>query len=58
MRFLAFAPDGARPVGNHESQDIRWVPLDDLFSYDLDPGTHRLIAAGLRVAKGLLTDAV
>ncbi len=55
VRFLAFAPAGAQPTGNHESTDIRWVPLDELIAYDLDPGTHRLVAAGLRVARGLLT---
>lgn len=54
VRFVALAPAGAEPVGNHESTDIRWVPLDDLEAYDLDSGTHRLIAAGLDVARQLL----
>jgi len=50
VRFLVFAPAGSEPVGNHESQDIRWVPLNDLDGYDLDAGHLRMIAAGLRVA--------
>ena len=54
VRFVAFAPAGAQPTGNHESTDIRWVPLDELMDYDLDPGTHRLIAAALKVARDLL----
>ena len=56
VRFLAFAPPGARPDGNHESTEIRWVPLDELIDYDLDPGTHRLIAAGLKVARALIAE--
>ena len=58
VRFLAFAPEGAQPVQNHESDDIRWVALDDLHAYDLDPGHHRLIAAGRAVAAELLSQSV
>ena len=54
VRFLVFAPAGAEPVGNHESQDIRWVPVDQLGDFDLDDGHHRMIAAGLQVAADLL----
>lgn len=54
VRFLVFAPVGAEPVGNHESQEIRWVSLDDLHGYALDAGHHRLIEAGRRVAEELL----
>ena len=54
VRFLVFAPVGAEPVGNHESQDIRWVPLDQLGDFRLDDGHHRMIAAGLQVAADLL----
>jgi len=54
VRFLVFAPEGAEPVGNHESTDILWVPLDELADYDLDPGTRRMITAGLSVAHELL----
>lgn len=55
VRFVVFAPLGAQPVGNHESQDIRWVSLDDLDSYDLDDGHHRMITAGKAVADLLLS---
>ena len=54
VRFVVFAPEGAEPSGNHESTDIAWVPLEELLDYELDPGTHRLIAAGLGVARQLL----
>lgn len=49
VRFLVIAPTGAQPVGNHESQALRWVHRDELDDYDLDPGTHRMINAGWRV---------
>lgn len=54
VRFLVFAPPSAQPVGNHESIDIRWVPLDELDEYDLDAGHHRMISAGIAVARTLV----
>lgn len=54
VRFLVFAPEGAKPSGNHESQDIRWVGFDELEPYGLDAGHHRLIEAGRQVAAELL----
>jgi 8-oxo-dGTP pyrophosphatase MutT (NUDIX family) len=30
VRFLAVAPEGARPVVSEESLDVRWWPVDDL----------------------------
>jgi len=56
VRFIVFAPEGARPVGNHESQDIKWVALDELDDYGLDAGHHRMIAAGKVVADELLSE--
>ncbi|MFT7473726.1 MAG: 8-oxo-dGTP pyrophosphatase MutT (NUDIX family) [Verrucomicrobiales bacterium] len=56
VRFIVFAPEGAEPVGNHESQDIRWVSLEDLDDYGLDEGHHRMIAAGKAVAAELLSE--
>lgn len=47
VRYLVVAPPGANAVGNHESTDIRWVPVDDVDAYALDVGTHRLLRAGL-----------
>lgn len=56
VRFLVFAPVGAEPQGNHESQDLRWVRFEDLADYDLDEGLHRLITAGRAVADLLLSE--
>jgi 8-oxo-dGTP pyrophosphatase MutT (NUDIX family) len=55
VRFLVFAPEGAQPRGNHESQDIRWVSLADLVGYDLDAGHDRMITAGRAVSDLLLS---
>jgi 8-oxo-dGTP pyrophosphatase MutT (NUDIX family) len=54
VRFVVFAPEGAEPEGNHESEDIRWVGFDELDDYDLDAGHLRMIAAGRAVAAQLL----
>jgi len=54
VRFVVFAPQGAVPIGNHESQDLRWVSLDDLDEYELDEGHHRMILAGRSIARELL----
>ncbi len=42
VRFVVLAPPGAQPRGNHESTDLRWVPLDGLDSMGCDPGLIRL----------------
>ncbi|MDP1818950.1 MAG: NUDIX hydrolase [Acidimicrobiales bacterium] len=47
VRHLVVAPTGAVPVGNHESQGLAWVALDELARYDVDPGTLRLAVAAL-----------
>ena len=47
VRFLVIAPVGAAPVGNHESEALRWVDPGRLDEYELDDGTHRMIQAGL-----------
>ena len=44
-------------MSNHESQDIRWVPVDQLDDYDLDVGHLRLITAARAVADLLLTES-
>jgi 8-oxo-dGTP pyrophosphatase MutT (NUDIX family) len=54
VRFLVVAPPGAVVVGNHESQDLRWVAPDELHPLDLDPGLHRLAAATFARAQVLL----
>jgi 8-oxo-dGTP pyrophosphatase MutT (NUDIX family) len=47
VRYLAIAPPGAVPVGNHESLDLRWVTYDELPGLDVDEGTLRLGRAAL-----------
>ncbi len=56
VRFIVFAPAGAEPVGNHESEDIKWVPLDELDGYGLDDGHRRMIEAGKVVADLLISE--
>lgn len=51
VRFVVVAPPGAQPVGNHESEQLRWVRRSDLGDYGLDPGLLRLAASAFeRVA--------
>jgi 8-oxo-dGTP pyrophosphatase MutT (NUDIX family) len=47
VRHLVLAPAGAVPVTNHESEALRWVDVEDLPTYDVDPGTIRMAQAGL-----------
>jgi 8-oxo-dGTP pyrophosphatase MutT (NUDIX family) len=51
VRYVVRAPAGAEPVGNHESEALRWVPLGDLGGLDLDDATRRLAAYGAEVAR-------
>jgi 8-oxo-dGTP pyrophosphatase MutT (NUDIX family) len=48
VRYLAVAPAGSTPVGNHESRDLRWASYDELPGYDVDEGLLRLARAALR----------
>ncbi len=50
VRFLVVAPPGAVPTANEESEDVRWVPVDELGEWPLDAGLRRLAAAALRRA--------
>lgn len=47
VRYLAVAPAGAVPAGNHESLDLRWVGEDELADYGVDDGTRRLARSAL-----------
>jgi len=47
VRFLVLAPTNAIPVGNHESEDLRWISSDDLFSFITTPNFFRLVERGL-----------
>jgi 8-oxo-dGTP pyrophosphatase MutT (NUDIX family) len=53
VRHLVLAPPGAEPVANHESQGLAWASVEDLPRYDVDAGTIRMAAAGLRALEGL-----
>ncbi len=47
VRHLVLAPEGAIATSNHESEGMAWVAVDDLETYDVDPGTLRMATAGL-----------
>jgi hypothetical protein len=44
------APRGAVPVGNHESETLRWVRADELDALDVDESVFRLVRRGLELA--------
>ncbi len=52
-RFLVLAPAGAAVRGNHESEGLRWVTLDQLPILEADLGTVRMAARGLELARHL-----
>jgi len=47
VRFVVVAPEEAEITGNHESEELRWVTLDELDELGVDPGTCRLARRGL-----------
>lgn len=53
LRFLVRAPDGARAVGNHESEALRWIGADDVDDPELglDESTVRLAGNGFAAAR-------
>jgi 8-oxo-dGTP pyrophosphatase MutT (NUDIX family) len=55
VRYLVLAPEGAHEHANEESLALRWVRLEELDQLDppVDPGTRRLVARGLELARGL-----
>lgn len=58
VRHLVLAPSGAAPIGNHESEGLAWVAVDDLAAYDVDPGTIRMATAGLAALDALTAAGV
>ena len=52
-RFLVLAPVDAVVRGNHESEGLRWVTLEELPGLDADPGTVRMATRGLALARHL-----
>lgn len=53
VRFLVVAPTGAEPVGNEESQALRWVEAGELGAYDVDAGLRRLAERAFALAASL-----
>lgn len=53
VRYLVIAPAGAEPVGNHESQALRWVTPAELVDFDIDDGLRRMARAGFEAAAAL-----
>ncbi len=45
VRYVVTAPPGAQPVGNHESQALRWVPLEEVATLTPDQGILRMVSA-------------
>lgn len=50
LRFLVLAPPDAVVVGNHESQGLRWVTLEELEELADEEGLVRLARTGLDAA--------
>jgi len=53
VRHLVLAPPGAIAVTNHESDGVRWVPVDDIGGIDVDDGTVRMVQAAAALLDGL-----
>lgn len=53
VRYLVVAPPGAQPVGNEESQALRWVMQSELAGYGVDPGLLRLSGRAFSLARSL-----
>jgi len=47
VRHLVLAPPGSVAVTNHESDGVRWVPVDDVGAIDVDPGTVRMVRSAV-----------
>lgn len=50
IRYLVLAPHGAVPVGNHESQSLRWFTPEEIPALGVDESVLRLVRRGLAVA--------
>ena len=53
VRHLVLAPPGASVAINHESDDVRWVPLDALADLNVDRGTLRMARSAQRAFERL-----
>lgn len=54
VRYLVVAPPGAMPVGNEESQALRWVTPGELADYGVDAGLRRLANSAFDFAAAVL----
>ena len=50
IRYLVIAAHGAEPVGNHESQSLRWFTPEEIGELDVDESVVRLARRGLEAA--------
>lgn len=57
VRFLVIAPHDAVIAANHESQDQRWVTLEELHSRGVDEGLTRMAGRGFALARAVLDAA-
>lgn len=53
VRFLVLAPGGAVATGNHESEAIEWISLEDLASRSNEAGIQRLARRAFSVCQEL-----
>jgi 8-oxo-dGTP pyrophosphatase MutT (NUDIX family) len=53
IRYLVLAPEESMPVGNHESQSVRWFAPGDVSELGVDESVTRLVRRGLAVATQL-----
>lgn len=54
LRYLVLSPSRADPVGNNESEKLRWVSINDFSEIQADPSLYRLADRGLSVLADLL----
>ncbi len=47
VRHVVLAPPGSHAPGNHESEGIAWLTLDELARFDPEPGLVRMARSGL-----------
>jgi lipoic acid synthetase len=56
LRFVVLAPNGSVPEGNHESEALRWVDLDELRALADETGVLRLAAQGAAALSEIMAD--
>lgn len=53
IRYLVLAERGSSPVGNHESESIRWCTVGELSDLEVDESVMRLVRGGMERARRL-----